>query len=59
MSKKADVVNGLKACAEQGTGGCKRCPYAPDRCEQLMKDSLALIRLMQKRINDIEKGVSV
>ena len=59
MSKKADVVNGLKACSEQKTEACRKCPYAPDRCSELMKDSLTMIRVMHKRISDLEKGVSV
>lgn len=58
MSKKDDVISGLKACREQGKGGCAKCPYAPDRCHELMKDALWLINYLWKINVNLKKGVS-
>ncbi len=44
------VLKGLRCCGRAGTGGCRMCPYRPDRCEEMHRDAQRVIVALLKRL---------
>ncbi len=44
------VLKGLRCCGRSGTGGCRFCPYRPDRCEEMHRDAQRIIVALLKKL---------